>query len=72
MKPGDLVKYIPSPSHTFKWERYVDNFKVAPGIVVKQVDSRGVATRRFEVRWHDGQVSEEWISYLEPFRVEER
>ena len=72
MKPGDLVKYIPSPSHTFKLERFVDNYKVAPGIVVKQVDSRGVATRRFEVRWHDGQISEEWISYLEPFSVEKR
>jgi len=67
MKIGDLVQYIPSPSNTFKWETYRHNFKPSPGIIVSQVDSKGVATRRFEIRWHDGQVSEEWISYLEPY-----
>ena len=67
MKIGDLVQYVPSPSATFKWETYQKNFKHSPGVIIKQVESKGVATRRFEVRWHDGQVSEEWISYLEPY-----
>lgn len=67
MKIGDLVQYIPSPSATFKWETYQQNFKHSPGVIINQVESKGVATRRFEVRWHDGQVSEEWISYLEPY-----
>ena len=67
MKVGDLVKYIPSPSATFKWERYTDAFKALPGVILREVEARGVATRRFEIRWHDGEISEEWISYLEPF-----
>ena len=67
MKIGDLVQYIPSPSATFKWETYRNNFKNTPGIIIKQVETKGVSTRRFEVRWHDGKVSEEWISYLEPY-----
>ena len=65
MKVGDLVQYIPSPSATFKWEKYTNAFKALPGLVLREVEARG--TRRFEIRWHDGQISEEWISYLEPF-----
>ena len=38
IKVGSLVKYVPSTSATFKWEK-----------------------------WHDGEVSEEWISYLEEY-----
>jgi|TARA_E500000331_G_scaffold329353_1_gene349896 hypothetical protein len=65
MKIGDLVKYIPSPSATFKWERYSDAFKVVPGVILREMQTKGTTTRRFEIRWHDGQISEEWISYLE-------
>jgi hypothetical protein len=67
MKTGDLVQYIPSPSATFKWERYTDAFKSLPGIILREVKAKGTTTRRFEIRWHDGKTSEEWISYLEPF-----
>jgi len=67
MKAGDLVKYIPSPSATFKWEKYTDAFKSLPGIILREVEAKGTTTRRFEIRWNDGQISEEWISYLEIF-----
>ncbi len=67
MRVGDLVKYVPSPSATFKWEKYTEAFKSLPGIILREVESKGTTTRRFEVRWHDGKLSEEWISYLEPF-----
>lgn len=65
MKVGDLVKYIPSPSATFKWEKYTDAFKVVPGVILRELETKGTTTRRFEIRWHDGEISEEWISYLE-------
>ena len=67
MKAGDLVKYIPSPSATFKWEKYSDVFKSLPGIILREVEAKGTTTRRFEIRWNDGKISEEWISYLEIF-----
>ena len=67
MKTGDLVRYIPSPSSTFKWEKYMNSFRAHPGIILRQVKAKGTTTRRFEIRWHDGQISEEWISYLEVF-----
>ena len=67
MKAGDLVKYIPSPSATFKWEKYTDAFKSLPGIILREVEAKGTTTRRFEIRWNDGEISEEWISYLEIF-----
>jgi len=67
IRVGDLVKYIPSPSATFKWERYTDAYKALPGVILREVKARGITTRRFEIRWHDGQLSEEWMSYLEPF-----
>jgi len=31
------------------------------------LNEKGTTTRRFEIRWHDGKISEEWVSYLEPF-----
>ena len=67
MKVGDLVKYIPSPSATFKGESYSDSFKSLPGVILCEVKSKGTTTRRFKIRWHDGEISEEWISYLEIF-----
>ena len=67
MKAGDLVKYIPSPSATFKWEKYTDAFKSLPGIILREVEAKGTTTRRFEIRWNNGEISEEWISYLEIF-----
>ena len=69
MKAGDLVKYIPSPSATFKWEKYTDAFKSLPGIILREVEAKGTTTRRFEIRWNDGEISEEWISYLELYEV---
>ena len=65
MKVGDIVKYVPSPSATFKWEQYSDTLKACPGIILAQVDTVGTHTRRFKVRWTDGKITEEWISYLE-------
>ena len=67
MKAGDLVKYIPSPSASFRWERYTDAFKSLPGVILKEINEKGTTTRRFEIRWNDGQISEEWISYLEKY-----
>ena len=37
MKPGDLVTYVPSPSSTFKWEKYRDRHKSAPGVIIEAV-----------------------------------
>ena len=67
MKVGDLVRYIPSPSATFKWEKYTDAFKSLPGVILREVEAKGTTTRRFEIRWNDGKISQEWISYLEIF-----
>ena len=69
MRVGDLVKYIPSPSATVKWQKYLDAYKSVPGIILREVDAKGTTTRRFEIRWHDGDITEEWISYLEPYEV---
>ena len=67
MRVGDLVKYIPSPSATFKWQKYLDSHKDLPGVILREVKAKGTTTRRFEIRWHDGDITEEWISYLAPF-----
>ena len=69
MRIGDLVKYIPSPSATFKWQKYLDAHKELPGIILREIEAKGTTTRRFEIRWHDGQLSEEWLCYLEPYEV---
>ena len=69
MKAGDLVRYLPSASATFKWEKYLDAFKHLPGVVLREVKTKGTTTRRFEIRWHDGDITEEWISYLEKYEV---
>jgi hypothetical protein len=69
MRIGDLVKYIPSPSATFKWQKYLDSRKELPGIILREVEAKGTTTRRFEIRWHDGDITEEWISYLEKYEV---
>ena len=67
MKVGGLVKYVPSPSAIFKWQKYLDSRKSLPGVILREIDAKGTTTRRFEIRWHDGGITEEWISYLEPF-----
>jgi hypothetical protein len=69
MKVGGLVKYIPSPSTTFKWQKYLDSRKSLPGVILREIDAKGTTTRRFEIRWHDGDITEEWISYLESYKV---
>ena len=66
LKVGDLVKFVRSPSSTFKWEKYVAT-KVHPGVIMREIDEQGTTTRRFEIRWHDGEITREWISYLECF-----
>ena len=68
MKIGDLVRYIPSPSATFKWERYLNTESRDPGIILREIDAKGTTTRRFEIRWHDGKITEEWISYVESIK----
>jgi len=65
IKVGSLVRYIPTASSTFKWEKYVDADGRAPGIVLRELKEKGTTTRRFEVRWQNGKITEEWISYLE-------
>ena len=67
MKAGDLVKYVPSPSATFKWQKYLDGNKALPGIILRKVDADGTTLRRFKIRWHDGDITEEWISHLERY-----
>ena len=63
---GSIVKYIPSPSALFKWKTYIfKDGRTAPGIILREIDEKGTTTRRFEVRWQNGKVTEEWISYLE-------
>lgn len=69
VRPGALVKYIPNPSSQFKWEEYVDERARNPGVIIREVESKGVATRRFEIRWHNGKITEEWISHLELLNV---
>ena len=69
MKAGVLVKYIPSASSTFKWEEYRKiTYRPAPGIIVRKLETKGTTTRRFEIRWHNGNITEEWISYLEIYK----
>tara|TARA_B100000085_G_C18345807_1_gene432287 strand:+ start:251 stop:460 length:210 start_codon:yes stop_codon:yes gene_type:complete len=65
IKVGSLVRYIPTASSTFKWEQYVDADGREPGIVLRELKEKGTTTRRFEVRWQNGKITEEWISYLE-------
>jgi len=65
IKVGSLVKFIPSPFSTFKWEQYVKPMGRDPGIVLREINEKGTTTRRFEIRWKNGKVTEEWISYLE-------
>lgn len=68
MKIGDLVIYIPSPSSLFKWKAWARPFlAVSPGIIIEEMDEKGTTTRRFKVRWHNGNVTEEWITYLETY-----
>ena len=66
---GSLVKYVPSPSAVFKWEKYNEAMKSEPGVIIREVPAKGTTTRRFEIRWHDGKISEEWISHLEIYSV---
>lgn len=67
IRVGSLVKYIPSPSSTFKWEQYLNTEDRDPGIVLREIDEKGTATRRYEIRWQNGKITEEWITYLEIF-----
>ena len=57
---GELIepKYTTGISSTLIKEAMEDGLKI---------DSKGTTTRRFEIRWNDGEVSEEWISYLEVY-----
>ena len=69
VKVGSLVRYVPSASSQFKWESYINVHVKNPGIIVEEVDAKGTTTRRFLVRWKNGKLTEEWISYLEPFTL---
>ena len=67
---GDLVKYIPGVrSEDHDGWRYKHVHKSSPGIILREIDENGTTTRRFEIRWHGGQTSEEWMSYLESYSV---
>tara|TARA_B100001094_G_scaffold141587_1_gene137226 strand:- start:1861 stop:2073 length:213 start_codon:yes stop_codon:yes gene_type:complete len=68
VKVGSIVKYVPSPSALFKWKTYIfKGGRTSPGIVMREIDEKGTTTRRFEVRWQNGKITEEWITYLEIF-----
>jgi len=68
IKVGSLVKYMPSPSSVFKWKTYIfKEGRKAPGLVLREIIEKGTTTRRFEIRWQSGKVTEEWVSYLEIF-----
>jgi len=41
--------------------------KAMPGIILRELNEKGTTTRRFEIRWHDGDITEEWISFLKLF-----
>ncbi len=70
MKIGDLVKYVPSPSSLFKWQKFKDiSMRKDPGVILREIEAKGTTTRRFEVAWHGGLVTEEWISYLDRYEV---
>tara|TARA_B100000941_G_C28257790_1_gene424937 strand:+ start:181 stop:396 length:216 start_codon:yes stop_codon:yes gene_type:complete len=69
IKVGSLVRYIPSASSQFKWEKHVNVSLRNPGLVIEEVETKGTTTRRFLVRWKNGKFTEEWISYLEPFTI---
>lgn len=68
MKAGDLVRYVPSPSALFKWEKMKQNSeKSSPGVILRELGepfSRGTTSRRFVVAWNSGAVTEEWVSHL--------
>ena len=68
IKVGVLVRHTPSASAHFRWQTYQSR-KMAPGLVLREIQERGTTTRRFEIRWHDGEITQEWISYLEPYEV---
>ena len=65
IKAGSLVRYMPNPSSTFKWGTFVNVEARNPGIVIEEVDKKCTTTRRYKIRWRDGKITEEWISYLE-------
>ena len=68
IKIGSIVKYIPSPSALFRWKTYIfKDGRTAPGVVLREIDEKGTTTRRFEIRWQNGKITEEWISYLEVY-----
>lgn len=68
IKVGSLVKYIPSPSSLFKWKTYIfKDGRKAPGIILEQVAAKGTTTRRYKIRWQNGKITEEWVSYLEKY-----
>lgn len=68
MNVGDLVIYIPSPSSLFKWKSWAKSFiTVGPGVIIEEIEEKGTTTRRFKIRWHNGNITEEWITYLEVY-----
>ena len=65
IKVGSLVNYVPNASATFKWQSYVNVDSRNPGIVLQELESAGTTTRRYKIRWHDGKITDEWVTYLE-------
>jgi hypothetical protein len=72
MKVGDLVRYVPAVSSKYKWEQFKGTGeRPAPGILIKENERKGTTTRNFAVRWHNGSVSDEWITFLKPYDDED-
>ena len=37
---------------------------------IEQVEVKGTQSHRFKIRWHGGEVTEEWAAYLVPYEQE--
>lgn len=68
LKIGDLVSYVQNPAPRYKWRQAA--LKKSPGILIKEVDVSGTQSRRFKIRWHAGNITEEWAAYLVPYETE--
>ena len=66
MKLGDLVRYVHNPTPRFKWRSV--HIKQGPGILIEQVETKGTQSQRFKIRWHGGEITEEWAAYLVPYK----
>ena len=68
LKIGDLVTYVQNPAPRYKWRQAP--LKKSPGILIEEVNVKGTQSRRFKIRWHAGNITEEWGAYLVPYETQ--